>query len=258
MNKIFLSHATEEHDLVVHLANYIEKNDLEAWYAPRNIMGGIDYDKEIIAAIKDCRAFVLLLSRNSDASEDVKTEVYHAVKFKKRVICLDVDDVEPENLSYLLGMRHRLNWLERRDETLDKLVHDIKIIPDPASCKATKPTFEAQPIIETKPTDEAKPTVEIKPIVEAQPTVKAEPTVETKPTAETKTKAETEAVIQKLRQKKQSKVPDSEPETKRWLGTVRREMTRELKMNRKDILLVCGEIALCGIIAYYIFSSGLF
>ncbi|MBQ7267159.1 MAG: DUF4115 domain-containing protein [Synergistaceae bacterium] len=137
-----MSHATEEHDLVVHLANYLEKNDLEAWYAPRNIMGGIDYDKEIIAAIKDCRAFVLILSRNSDASEDVKTEVYHAVKFKKVVICLDVDDVEPENLSYLLGMRHRLNWLERRDETLDKLVHDIKMIPEPDSCESTKTIIE--------------------------------------------------------------------------------------------------------------------
>ena len=150
MSRIFLSHATEEHDLVVHLANYIEKNGLEAWYAPRNIMGGIDYDKEIIAAIRDCRAFVLILSHNSDASEDVKTEVYHAVKFKKRVICLDVEDIEPENLSYLLGMRHRLNWLERRDETLDKPVHDIKMIPDPASRKITKPIIEAKPTAETE------------------------------------------------------------------------------------------------------------
>lgn len=147
MSKIFLSHATEEHDLVVHLANYIEKNNLEAWYAPRNIMGGIDYDREIIAAIKDCRAFVLILSRNSDASEDVKTEVYHAVKFKKVVICLDVDDVEPENLSYLLGMRHRLNWLERRDETLDKLVHDIKMIPESDSCETTEPKSETEAVI---------------------------------------------------------------------------------------------------------------
>ena len=150
MSRIFLSHATEEHDLVVHLANYLEKNDLEAWYAPRNIMGGIDYDKEIIAAIKDCRAFVLILSRNSDASEDVKTEVYHAVKFKKVVICLDVDEVEPENLSYLLGMRHRLNWLERRDETLDKLVHDVKMIPETASYKITKPVIDTQTKAETE------------------------------------------------------------------------------------------------------------
>ena len=150
MSKIFLSHATEEHHLVVHLANYLEKNNLEAWYAPRNIMGGIDYDKEIIAAIKDCRAFVLLLSRNSDASEDVKTEVYHAVKFNKLVICLDVDAVEPENLSYLLGMRHRLNWLERRDETLAKLVHDIKMIPAPVSCETQKSTVKAEPVVATE------------------------------------------------------------------------------------------------------------
>lgn len=146
MSQIFLSHATEEHELVIHLANHLEKNNLKAWYAPRDIMGGIDYDKEIIAAIKDCRAFVLLLSKNSDASEDVKTEVYHAVKYKKQVICLDVDDVEPENLSYLLGMRHHLNWLERRDETLDKLIHDIKCISENDSDETTEPAIEAEKI----------------------------------------------------------------------------------------------------------------
>ena len=160
MGRIFLSHATEEHELVVHLANYLEKNNFRAWYAPRDIVGGIDYDREIIAAIKDCRAFVLLLSRNSDASEDVKTEVYHAVKFKKQVICLDVDDVEPENLSYLLGMRHRLNWLERRDETLDKLIHDIRVIHEPDSEPRTP-----EPVIKTpapKPKPEPEPTGNIK------------------------------------------------------------------------------------------------
>ena len=159
MGRIFLSHATEEHELVVHLANYLEKNNFRAWYAPRDIVGGIDYDREIIAAIKDCRAFVLLLSRNSDASEDVKTEVYHAVKFKKQVICLDVDDVEPENLSYLLGMRHRLNWLERRDETLDKLIHDISLIHEPDSEPHTpEPAIKPAPKPEPKP----EPTGDIK------------------------------------------------------------------------------------------------
>ena len=159
MGRIFLSHATEEHELVVHLANYLEKNNFRAWYAPRDIVGGIDYDREIIAAIKGCRAFVLLLSRNSDASEDVKTEVYHAVKFKKQVICLDVDDVEPENLSYLLGMRHRLNWLERRDETLDKLIHDISLIHEPDSEPHTpEPAIKPAPKPEPKP----EPTGDIK------------------------------------------------------------------------------------------------
>ena len=161
MSRIFLSHATEERDLVVHLANYLEKNNLEAWYAPRNIMGGIDYDKEIIAAIKECSAFVLILSHNSDASEDVKTEVYHAVKFKKVVICLDVEDIEPENLSYLLGMRHRLNWLEHRDETLDRLAHDIKMLSEPASFKTAKPIIETKPAIEVKTKVETQAVIKI-------------------------------------------------------------------------------------------------
>ena len=163
MGRIFLSHSTKEYELVVHIANYLEKNNLQAWYAPRDIVGGIDYDLEIIAAIKDCRAFVLLLSRNSDASEDVKTEVYHAVKFKKQVICLDVDDVEPENLSYLLGMRHRLNWLERRDETLDKLIHDIRVIHEPDSEPHTPEPVIKPPAPKPEPKPAPKPEPEPKP-----------------------------------------------------------------------------------------------
>ena len=186
MSRIFLSHATEEHELVIHLANHLEKNNLKAWYAPRDIMGGIDYDKEIIAAIKDCRAFVLLLSRNSDASEDVKTEVYHAVKYHKQVICLDVDDVEPENLSYLLGMRHRLNWLERRDETLDKLVHDIKRIPEPASDGVAQPDVEVKPRIEANPAVKVEPKLEAEPVIETKPKAEIKPPVETKPKVEAK------------------------------------------------------------------------
>ena len=145
MSRIFLSHAAEEHDLAVHLANYLEKNDLEAWYSPRDIKGGEDYDREIITAIRDCRAFVLILSKNSDASRHVKTEVYHAAKYEKQIICLRVDDVEPENLTYILGMRHRLNWLERRDETLDTLIHDIQKIPDPSPESASELKAELKP-----------------------------------------------------------------------------------------------------------------
>lgn len=170
MCRIFLSYATEEHDLAEHIANYLENNNLEALHAPRNIrniMGKIDYDKEVIEVINDCCAFVLLLSRNSDASEDVKIELDHAVKFKKQIICLDVDDLEPENLSYILGMCSRLNWLERRDETLDRLVHDIKRINELTSDETAKPTIETNPIIkvpepETKAEHEPEAGVEQK------------------------------------------------------------------------------------------------
>ena len=126
--KIFISHASQEHDLAEHIANYLESRkeyDFKAWYAPRDIRAGYDYDQEILNGIEECRVFVLLLSAHSDTSVHVKRELYDAVENGKRVICLEFERINPQNLRYLLGMKHRLNWLERRDETLDELIRNI-------------------------------------------------------------------------------------------------------------------------------------
>ena len=128
MGKIFISYKSEEYKIAEHLAKYLEGRGFETWFAPRNIIkgGGGDYDTQIDNAIKDCRAFILLLSKNSDISKQVKRELKLALDdYDKGVFPLRIDDVKPDNLRYLLGTIHIVEWLNKRDETLNELIDSI-------------------------------------------------------------------------------------------------------------------------------------
>lgn len=122
---IFLSHHSSKSELVTHLSRYLERNDLNTWYAPRNIHSGEVWDEAILNAIKKCKAVILLFCAQADSSRQVKRELALADKYKKPVFWLRVEKVEPNNLSYFLTSTQWLDWLDERDDTLDQLVRDI-------------------------------------------------------------------------------------------------------------------------------------
>lgn len=122
---IFLSHHSSTVQLAAHLARYLEKNGLNAWYAPKDIRSGEQWDEAILNAIKACQAVVLLFCAQADSSRQIKRELSLADKYKKPVFWLRVERVEPNNLSYFLTSTQWLDWLDTRDDTLETLVHDI-------------------------------------------------------------------------------------------------------------------------------------
>lgn len=123
--KAFLSHHSSKVELVEHLSRYLEKNDIETWYAPRNIPAGADWPNEIENAISNCSAFILLFCAKADSSQQVKRELALADKYKKPVFWVKIENVEPNNLGYFLTATQWLNWLDNRDDTLEQLVRDI-------------------------------------------------------------------------------------------------------------------------------------
>ncbi|MEY8428680.1 TIR domain-containing protein [Lachnospiraceae bacterium 46-15] len=123
--KVFLSHHSSKVELVEHLSRYLEKNDIGAWYAPRNIPTGGDWPNEIENAIASCSAFILLFCAKADSSQQVKRELALADKYKKPVFWVKIENVEPNNLGYFLTATQWLNWLDNRDDTLERLVKDI-------------------------------------------------------------------------------------------------------------------------------------
>lgn len=124
-NKIFLSYHSSKVELVAHLARNLEKNNLRTWYAARDIHAGEDWDNAINLAIKNCKAVVLLFCAQADASIQVKRELSLADRYKKPIFWIRVERVEPNNLSYFLTATQWFDWLDMRDATLEKLVHDI-------------------------------------------------------------------------------------------------------------------------------------
>ena len=123
--KVFLSHHSSKVELVGHLSKYLEKNNIQTWYAPRNIPVGTEWSSEIEKAISECEVFVLLFCAKADASHQVKRELALADKYRKPIFWVRVENVEPMNLGYFLTATQWLNWLDNRDDTLEQLVSDI-------------------------------------------------------------------------------------------------------------------------------------
>lgn len=123
--KIFLSHHNSTVELTDHLARYLARNGIDTWYAPRDIHSGEEWDDAITRAIRNSSAVVLLFCAQADSSTQVKRELSLADKYKKPVFWLRVERVEPNNLSYFLTSTQWLDWLDARDDTLEKLVADL-------------------------------------------------------------------------------------------------------------------------------------
>ena len=127
---VFLSHHSSKAELVEHLSRYLEKNDIQTWYAPRDIPAGSDWPSQIENAVRNCGAFVLLFCAKADSSQQVKRELALADKYKKPVFWLKVENVEPNNLGYFLTATQWIDWLDNRDDTLQQLVKDIFAIEE--------------------------------------------------------------------------------------------------------------------------------
>ena len=117
--KVFLSHHSSTIELVEHLSRYLEKNNIDTWYAPRDIPAGADWPNEIENAISNCSAFVLLFCAMADSSQQVKRELALADKYKRPVFWVKIENVEPNNLGYFLTATQWLDWLDNRDDTLE-------------------------------------------------------------------------------------------------------------------------------------------
>lgn len=126
-NKIFLSYHSSKIELAAHLSKYMERNDLETWYAPRDIRTSETWDEAIHNAIKECKAVVLLFCAQADSSKHVKREIGLADTYKKPIFWVRVERVEPNMLGYFLNSTQWLDWLDERDVSLEKLISDIRL-----------------------------------------------------------------------------------------------------------------------------------
>ena len=75
--------------------------------APRNVNVGVPYARSIAEAVNRCAAFALIFSREADASEYVLREVELAVKQRRAIAILRVEDVPPSgSLEFYLAPIH--------------------------------------------------------------------------------------------------------------------------------------------------------
>lgn len=110
MTDIFISYSKHDKDLVFSICNYLEKNGLTCWIAPRNIPPGTEYAAEIIKGIEGCKLFLLMYSDTANQSQHVLREVGRAVHRNVPIIAYRITKAKPtKSMEYFL---ETIQWLD--------------------------------------------------------------------------------------------------------------------------------------------------
>lgn len=107
---VFISYSTKDKLIADAMCAIFETDGIRCWIAPRDILPGMDWGEAIIDAITDSQVMILILSANSNASEQVKREVERAVSKGIAIIPFRIEDIQlSKTLEYHLSVTH---WMD--------------------------------------------------------------------------------------------------------------------------------------------------
>lgn len=153
---LFISHSSADAETARALVTDFENRNITCWMAPRDIPMGSSYHEEIVAAIENSRAVLLLFSGAANKSEHVLREVELAAQGKKPIYPLRIDVSEPAGgLKYMLANKQ---WVERK-ALGNRLVDTIEQL----LAGARPPRAEEK--VERPPTDPPKEPARISPVL---------------------------------------------------------------------------------------------
>jgi len=131
MKEVFISYSSIDASQAETVRNVLEKNGFSCWMAPRDIPGGSNYTKEIPIAIRNCKVFVLVLSKNAQSSHWVLKELDAAVNNGKVILPFMLEDcILNDEFNFLLTGAQRYAAYKKTAETMQLLISRIRGILD--------------------------------------------------------------------------------------------------------------------------------
>jgi hypothetical protein len=107
---VFVSYSQSDREPAFGLVSRLESAGIDCWIAPRDMSPAADWAAEIIDAIAAARVMVLVFSRSTNDSPQVRREVERAVHHRVAILPFRVEDVLPsKSLEYFLSTQH---WLD--------------------------------------------------------------------------------------------------------------------------------------------------
>jgi adenylate cyclase len=104
MSDIFISYSSKDREHAEQLTELLASAGLSVWIDRSGIEVSTSWSKEIVQAINECKAFVVLLSPNSIVSNNVIKEVSLASEKRKKILPLDLEPVQlTEDFEYQLA-----------------------------------------------------------------------------------------------------------------------------------------------------------
>jgi hypothetical protein len=154
---IFVSYSQTDRDTALEIVAVLEARGIDCWVAPRDITPSAEWAAEIIDAISTSRLMLLVFSRSSNQSPQVRREVERAVHKRVPIIAFRVDDVMPEkSLEYFLSSQHWLDAFpaphephyDRLFRTLERVLNMPQSAGEPASAAHAPASYAPLPFAE--------------------------------------------------------------------------------------------------------------
>jgi hypothetical protein len=111
-SRLFISHRSEsDADFALWLVERLEQRGIRCWIAPRDIKAGANWNRAIMAAVKECSAMVVVISESAVESEFVQAEVHKACTLRKQVVPLLLQpDLPYTDIDARLETKQRIDW----------------------------------------------------------------------------------------------------------------------------------------------------
>jgi hypothetical protein len=141
-HQVFISYGHEDKLVADATCARLEARGIRCWIAPRDVLPGQAYGEAISAAIRGCRALVLVFSSHANLSDHVSKEVERAVSNAIPVVPLRIENVTPTGaLDYFIGSVHWLDALTPpMEQHLERLADSVeRLIGEPHPTKVPRP-----------------------------------------------------------------------------------------------------------------------
>ena len=123
---VFISHSSKDKAVADKLCEYLEQHDIKCWIAPRNVLGGMPYAREIFNGIDESQILLLIFSGNSNVSRHVEREIDRAFNKEKVIIPFRIEECFMSDvLSYYMGVNHYIDGIPVPDKAFESLMESI-------------------------------------------------------------------------------------------------------------------------------------
>ncbi|MGN1372495.1 MAG: TIR domain-containing protein [Candidatus Coproplasma sp.] len=119
---VFISYSSNDKNLAKTVWDYLTGRGFSCWMAPQSLKAGKDYPSQIVEGIRNCSAFILLSSENTNRSEHVSNEVATAFDARKPLVVFRLEDVDfTDEYMYYLKRKHWIDGFTNMENALEQL-----------------------------------------------------------------------------------------------------------------------------------------
>lgn len=143
--QVFVSYTQADKTIAFGLVDFLEKNNILCYIAPRDIIGGRNYASEITDFIKGCNQVLLIASKDINNSDHVLNEITLITDEKKKLIPIFTEDFElSSEFKYYLGRQQRIIAYPERFNTYYNKILDT-VMANLPKCTFSPVTFAPEP-----------------------------------------------------------------------------------------------------------------